>query len=308
MLALWSGVDLDERASGGVGVLLSSRFVSGVKAYCLVNPRLLWVRLKLGITRVFLVAAYAPVSSADPQELEKFWESVREILDLAEGNERLIMCGDLNGWVGTKRDGLEAVLGPYGDKRVNDAGLCDYQHDLGHDAVMGPWLKQYFSKLKDYFPDLQINNISRNFVPRWKVKLLKNKLTVHTKKNDDIYFCKQRNYNFCQAVLFNVESNIRTTSVDHFQDVSLIKLSNKTEIPLNYDPGDVFNIRPRNSEEDIEDLFNIFDSHGIDIKPHYRLLVEECHEVNSSCWMIVGIAQLFSELQLSCSPKHQFGN
>ncbi|KAJ0183431.1 hypothetical protein K1T71_001407 [Dendrolimus kikuchii] len=122
MLALWSGVDLDERASGGVGVLLSSRFVSGVKAYCLVNPRLLWVRLKLGITRVFLVAAYAPVSSADPQELEKFWESVREILDLAEGNERLIMCGDLNGWVGTKRDGLEAVLGPYGDKRVNDAG------------------------------------------------------------------------------------------------------------------------------------------------------------------------------------------
>jgi len=47
---------------------------------------------------------------------------VREILDLAEGNERIIMCGDLNGWVGIKRDGLEAVLSPYGDKRANDAG------------------------------------------------------------------------------------------------------------------------------------------------------------------------------------------
>ncbi|KAJ0181178.1 hypothetical protein K1T71_003263 [Dendrolimus kikuchii] len=76
----------------------------------------------------FYVTIVAIISSADPQELEKFWESVREILDLAEGNERLIMCGDLNGWVGTKRDGLEAVLGPYGDKRllrVNQVALGD---------------------------------------------------------------------------------------------------------------------------------------------------------------------------------------
>ena len=122
VVALWSGVDQDEHASGGVGVVLSSRFASGVKDYSMVGPRLLWVRIKLGITRVFLVAAYAPISSAGPQELEKFWESVKETLDLAEGNERIIMCGDLNGWVGTKRAGLEAVLGPHGDKRANDAG------------------------------------------------------------------------------------------------------------------------------------------------------------------------------------------
>lgn len=64
----------------------------------------------------------------------------------------------------------------------------------------------------------------------------------------------------------------------YFQDVRLIKFNIKNEIPLNYNPGDVFNIRPRNSKEDIEDLFNILDTHGLDIKPHYRLLIEECHE------------------------------
>lgn len=47
---------------------------------------------------------------------------------------------------------------------------------------------------------------------------------------------------------------------------------------VDYTPGDVFNIRPRNSEDDINDLFDIFHSHNIDIKPHYRLLVEECHD------------------------------
>lgn len=97
MMALWSGVDQDSRASAGVGVMLSSRLASGVRDYGLAGPRLLWVRIKLGITRVFLVAAYAPVSSANPQELEEFWESMRDILDLTEGNERIIICGDLKG-------------------------------------------------------------------------------------------------------------------------------------------------------------------------------------------------------------------
>lgn len=46
---------------------------------------------------------------------------------------------------------------------------------------------------------------------------------------------------------------------------------------LHYKPGDVFNIIPRNCKEDIADLFSIFEEHNIDIKPHYRLLVEECH-------------------------------
>ena len=146
MMALWSGVDSDDRASAGVGIVLSSRLASGVKDYGLVGPRLLWVRIKLGITRVFLVAAYAPVSSASPQELEKFWESVRDILDLVEGNERIIMCGDLNGWVGTKRNSYEAVLGPYGDKRVNDAGkpildLCMERNLLVSNTI-------YFSNIR----------------------------------------------------------------------------------------------------------------------------------------------------------------
>lgn len=83
---------------------------------------------------------------------------------------------------------------------------------------MGPWLKDYFGKLKNYFPNIQTDNISTTFIPRWKVRLLKNELTSPRMRiNIDIYHCKERNNNFMKAVLFSVDSNIRTTSVDHFQ-------------------------------------------------------------------------------------------
>lgn len=61
------------------------------------------------------------------------------------------------------------------------------------------------------------------------------------------------------------------------QDVRLIMLKSNESL-LHYKPGDVYNIRPRNSQDDVNDLFNIFEEHHIDIKPYYRLLVEQCHE------------------------------
>ena len=65
--------------------------------YKAINPRLLWVRIKLVIERVFLLVAYAPVSSAPFGEPEEFWECIRGVLGSVRGNEKLIICGDLNG-------------------------------------------------------------------------------------------------------------------------------------------------------------------------------------------------------------------
>ena len=61
-----------------------------------------------------MLAAYAPVSSPPLGGLEEFWESVRDVLGSARGNE--ILCGDLNGLFGTARSGYEGVLGQYGGK------------------------------------------------------------------------------------------------------------------------------------------------------------------------------------------------
>ncbi|KAL0861111.1 hypothetical protein ABMA27_009610 [Loxostege sticticalis] len=160
-----------------------------------------------------------------------------------------------------------------------DIGLCDYQHDLGHDGVIIPWIKNYFSVLKTYFPDIKTDNLSTNFIPRWKASLLKEdgNLSVNV-LSEDIYFSKGCIDEFHDGRLLELERNDRTTDISHFQDVRLMTLTITDGQKLEYKPGDVFNIRPRNSKEDIEDLFGIFETHGIDIKPHYRLLVEEYHQ------------------------------
>ncbi|XP_052757031.1 craniofacial development protein 2-like [Galleria mellonella] len=118
----WSGVNDSERSSQGVGVILSERMNASVKEFEFVSPRLLWIRLKVGLTRIFLLCAYAPGMSKPPKVREDFWDSVREIMTKCKENERIILIGDFNGWVGIRRDGYERNLGMFGDKRVNENG------------------------------------------------------------------------------------------------------------------------------------------------------------------------------------------
>lgn len=99
-------------------------------------------------------------------------------------------------------------------------GLCDYQHDLGHDAVLAPWLKEYLSILKAYYPKIEPDNIQTTFIPRWKVSLEKCEDKNTTQKDgltEDIYFAKGIRDSFVDATQFQVVKNYRTTHVTHFQ-------------------------------------------------------------------------------------------
>ncbi|KAI5639977.1 reverse transcriptase (RNA-dependent DNA polymerase) domain-containing protein [Phthorimaea operculella] len=127
-VAYWSGVPSTDRGCKGVGVILSERMAECVTEFECVSPRLLWIRLKVGITRIFVLGVYAPTdlgsggSTKAKRENEEFWDSVRDVLKNCKTNERIIMLGDFNGWVGLKRDGYDRVLGLFGDERVNDNG------------------------------------------------------------------------------------------------------------------------------------------------------------------------------------------
>ncbi|CAH2059077.1 unnamed protein product, partial [Iphiclides podalirius] len=132
-----------------------------------------------------------------------------------------------------------------------DIGLCDYQHDLGHDAVMSPWLDKLFINLQYYFPNMKMENLSDTFIPKWKVSLLKQeKNNFEDNINEDIYFSKGQKNNYIEANQLQIMQNMRTTDENHFQDVRLLTLKTCDESKLDYKPGDVFNIRPRNSKED----------------------------------------------------------
>lgn len=123
----WSGVPATSRASQGVGVVLSERMAACVVEWESESPRLIWFRFKVGLTRLFVLGVYAPDmgsgTSKAQKEREEFWDGVVDVLSKAKQNERIVMLGDFNGWVGVSRDGYENVIGRYGDSRVNENGI-----------------------------------------------------------------------------------------------------------------------------------------------------------------------------------------
>jgi hypothetical protein len=121
-LGLWCGVNDEEHGSEGVGLILSREAKGYMRQYELVSPRLLWVRMKIGVLRVMLIGGYAPVDGEEDAKKDQFWESVRKVIEGCDEGERVILMGDLNGWVGIKRVGAERAVGPWGDPRVNDNG------------------------------------------------------------------------------------------------------------------------------------------------------------------------------------------
>lgn len=110
---------------------------------------------------------------------------------------------------------------------ISSSGLCDYQHDLGHDGVMGPWLKDFFNKLKLYHPEIDLEKLNNNFIPRWRVTLLKDNCSnkkdefknelKDTDLSKDIYFNSGNGDSFCDVKCMEVVSNVRTTDESHFQ-------------------------------------------------------------------------------------------
>lgn len=68
-MALGSEVPQSDRATAVAGIILSSSLVPGVKYFGMVDSRLFWVHINLGIARVF---TFAPVSSLTTGDLKKF--------------------------------------------------------------------------------------------------------------------------------------------------------------------------------------------------------------------------------------------
>ena len=91
---------------------------------------------------------------------------------------------------------------------------------------MAPWLKEYLSILKQYYPQIQTDNIKTTFIPRWKVSLEKcEEIAPSNGLTDDIYFSKGVKDTFVDATLLEVTKNERTTAETHFQASFRISLN-----------------------------------------------------------------------------------
>lgn len=101
LTVFWSGVPETERAIQGVGIMLSERMSNFVNGFECVSPRLIFIRIKVGFTKLFLVGVlYAPDTLKPVDERDKFWEELNELVSNREENERAVSLGDFNAWFG----------------------------------------------------------------------------------------------------------------------------------------------------------------------------------------------------------------
>ena len=116
----FSGVNERVRAREGVAIIMKDEWWRCVREFKRVNPRLMWVRLKLSKESWVFVCAYAPVSGGNEREREAFWEELNECLGSLNKTDRVCVLGDLNARVGNTR--VNRVVGPFGVEGINENG------------------------------------------------------------------------------------------------------------------------------------------------------------------------------------------
>lgn len=154
-----------------------------------------------------------------------------------------------------------------GANPIQSSGNCDDQHDLGIGAVLFPWIENLWKTLIDLKPlPSGLSPLAETPRPlRWNVTKMSN-----------VKICDRDVYSEINSTnlegFVEVIANTRTTSDDHFQDVRLISFSKEN---LNWNVGDVAYLRPKNSEENVNKLFSIFDEYKLGIKPNDFVVLQE---------------------------------
>lgn len=145
-------------------------------------------------------------------------------------------------------------------KPLIELASADEQHPLGLDSTIDPWLTSLWEKVLQLYP-LQDSEqiIPRNVILQSKYKVTKiDEIPQKERKTLDEKIGDSNNniYTKENPWFTSLLSNERKTSVEHYQEVLLIKF-NLEHSNISYDPGDVLMIQPCNIQEKVDEFFQL---------------------------------------------------
>ncbi|KAJ8686661.1 hypothetical protein QAD02_022455 [Eretmocerus hayati] len=157
-----------------------------------------------------------------------------------------------------------------GATEIAQIGLADDQHDLGIDAVFAVWLEDVFNHIcESYHISGKVNHAENGLVERFQVNVVEDEQVPDNQKEDIYIYEAERNE---KLIITSVIENIRTTTMDHFQDVRLIKF----RIPdLDYSPGDIVYIKAKNLDEQVDRFFKILSDRGVNVRPDMVVTISQ---------------------------------
>ncbi|KAK6764498.1 hypothetical protein RB195_024719 [Necator americanus] len=120
----------------GVGIILNESFRNSVTAVDRLSDRLMAVKVDTGEVELRVVSAYAPQMGCSEEEKACFWEDLEQYVRSLESEEVLLIGGDFNGHVGSRKDGFESCHGGYGYGARNDDGLRILEYAVASDLII----------------------------------------------------------------------------------------------------------------------------------------------------------------------------
>ncbi|KAK6751763.1 hypothetical protein RB195_003282 [Necator americanus] len=122
--------------SQGVGIILNEFFRNSITAVDRLSDRLMAVNVDTGEVELRVVSAYAPQAGCSEEKKASFWEDLEQYVQCLEGEEELLIGGDFNGHVGSRKDGFEGCHDGYGYGARNDDRLRILEYAVSSDLII----------------------------------------------------------------------------------------------------------------------------------------------------------------------------
>jgi len=159
-----------------------------------------------------------------------------------------------------------------GAEAMVDLGLGDDQHDLGPDAVIDPWLINFWNRALELMPlPTGLTPISKTVTPPPKYNVIacnQDDINDRTDISDNI---AAKCFENGSSAMITHDENApflapligcqRQTAADHFQDTRLVEFDVSGSSAISgsgYKPGDVCMVRPGNLRENVDTFFELF--------------------------------------------------
>ncbi|XP_017042647.1 NADPH-dependent diflavin oxidoreductase 1 [Drosophila ficusphila] len=165
---------------------------------------------------------------------------------------------------------LSKRLQNLGATSVCPVGLCDDQHDYGHLGVSLAWTKDLWTALKGVsgLDESKVSD-SNQTLGKWLVTELPRDSQITP--SESLHWTQKQT-----PKLLKVQENQRTTADNHFQDVRFLLLQSQNE-DLSWEPGDVLDVQPQNSDEAVKAFFDLIREHKLNFDENTVVEITSAH-------------------------------
>ncbi|XP_023233867.1 craniofacial development protein 2-like [Centruroides sculpturatus] len=114
---MYSGV---ETHVNGVAIIMKNSIARSIKGFTAVNDRIIAVKIAAQPLDILLIQVYAPTAGHEEEDVEIFYENLKESVEMAKSNDIIIVMGDFNAKVGNEK--ISECMGQYGLGKRNKRG------------------------------------------------------------------------------------------------------------------------------------------------------------------------------------------